>query len=92
MNILIKDAKRKVFLVLDNLKAHLAKLVRAWIEKHQEEIEVFYLPSYSPELNQDEYLNADFKAGIRTAALAMKKKDLKGTVLGPMRMLLKKPQ
>ena len=32
-----------------------AKLVKAWLERHQENIEVFYLPSYSPEINPDEY-------------------------------------
>jgi transposase len=58
---LIKDAGRKVFLVLDNLRVHHAKLVKAWLEKHSNEIEVFYLPSYSPELNPDEYLNCDLK-------------------------------
>jgi len=58
---LVKDARHKVFLVLDNLRVHHAKLVKAWLAKHQDEIEVFYLPSYSPELNPDEMLNADLK-------------------------------
>lgn len=92
MNRLVKDAGRKVFLVLDNLRVHHAKLVRAWIKRHHKKIEVFYLPSYSPELNPDEYLNADLKAGIRSAAPARNPKDLKKTVLGHMRMLQKKPQ
>ncbi|WP_459943304.1 IS630 family transposase, partial [Deferrisoma palaeochoriense] len=45
---LIKDADRKVFLILDNLRVHHSKPVKAWLAAHQEEIEVFYLPSYSP--------------------------------------------
>mgnify|MGYP001964493691 CR=1 FL=1 len=57
MKRLIRDAKRKVFLILDNLKVHHAKVVKAWLEDHQDEIEVFYLPPYSPELNPDEYLS-----------------------------------
>jgi len=89
---LIKDAGRKVFLVLDNLRVHHAKLVKAWLEKHSDEIEVFYLPSYSPELNPDEYLNCDLKTGIRSAAPARNQSDLKKKVLGHMRMLQKKPQ
>jgi len=56
---LIKDTKRKVFLILNNLRAHHLKLVKAWQAKHEDEIEVFYLPSYIPELNPDEMLNAD---------------------------------
>jgi len=51
---LIRDAGRKVFLILDNLKVNHAKVVRAWVEAHRAAIEVFYLPSYSPELNPDE--------------------------------------
>ena len=48
-----------VFLVMDNLKVHHCKPVKEWLEKNKERIEVFYLPSYSPELNPDERLNAD---------------------------------
>jgi transposase len=55
---LIKDAGKKIFLILDNLRVHHSKPVKAWLEKHKEKIEVFYLPSYSPELNPDERLNA----------------------------------
>ena len=57
-----KDADKKVFLIVDNLRVHHAKKVSAWLAEHTEEIELFYLPSYSPELNPDEYLNCDLKA------------------------------
>jgi transposase len=50
---LIKDAARKVFVILDNLKVHHARRVKDWLADHTEHIEVFYLPSYSPELNPD---------------------------------------
>ncbi len=88
---LIKDAGRKVFLILDNLRVHHAKLVKAWVERHKSEIELFYLPAYSPDLNPDEYLNNDLKDGIRTASPARSKSDLKGKVLSHMRMLQQKP-
>ena len=61
MQRLIKDAGRKVFLVLDNLRVHHSKLVKAWLEEHGEQIEVFFLPSYSAELNPDEIMNGDLK-------------------------------
>ena len=91
MKRLIKDAKRKVILILDNLRVHHAKLVKAWLTKHTEEIEVFYLPDYSPELNPDEYLNCDLKAGGPSKSPARSKKQLKGKVLSHMRMLQKQP-
>ena len=61
MNRLITDCKKKVFLVLDNLRVHHAKKVTAWLEEHKDRIELFYLPPYSPEYNPDELLNSDIK-------------------------------
>jgi len=61
-----KRAGRKVFLILDNLGVHHCKPVKAWIAEHKADIEVFFLPSYSPELNPDERLNADLKHAIGT--------------------------
>ena len=55
MERLIHGSKRKVFLILDNLKVHHGKLVSAWLKKHTDKIEVFFLPAYAPEYNPDEY-------------------------------------
>ena len=57
----IDSSNRKVYMIVDNLKVHHAKLVTAWIEKHNDKIAIFYLPPYSPEFNPDEYLNQDYK-------------------------------
>ena len=88
---LIKDAKRKVYLILDNLRVHHANLVKKWLEKHKEAIRVFYLPSYSPELNPDEYLNCDLKAAVHSSAPARSTEQLKKKTLGHMRKLQKTP-
>ena len=64
MRRLVSGSKRKVYLVLDNLRVHHAKRVTAWLEKHKDEIEVLYLPPYAPEYNPDELLNSDLKRGI----------------------------
>ena len=50
-----------MFLILDNLRVHHTKLVKAWAAEHSEKIELFYLSSYSPQLNPEERLNADLK-------------------------------
>jgi DDE superfamily endonuclease/Winged helix-turn helix len=42
---LIKDAGNKVFLILDNLRVHHSKQVKAWVAERKEQIELFYLPS-----------------------------------------------
>ena len=62
---LITSAASKVFLIVDNLRVHHAKLVRAWVEPRAAQIELFYLPPYAPESNPDEYLNHDFKTALR---------------------------
>ncbi len=47
---LIKDTNRKILIILDNLAVHHSKVFKSWLEKKKTGIEVFYLPSYSPEL------------------------------------------
>jgi transposase len=89
---LVKDADRKVFLILDNLKVHHAHKVKDWLAKHDQEIEVFYLPSYSPELNPDECLNADLKDGVTRRAPARNKAQLKKAAISHLRKLQKSPQ
>ena len=58
---LLYKQERKVFLIVDNHRVHHAKKVQAWLQKHADKIEVFYLPPYAPELNPDELLNHDVK-------------------------------
>jgi len=65
---LIADTPQKVFLILDNLKVHHAKAVTRWVGEHAEQIELFYLPPYTPERNPTEYLNRDFKTHLRLSA------------------------
>ena len=54
---LIKHRKRKIYLVVDNLRVHHSWPVKIWLEKNVHRIELVFLPAYSPELNPDEYLN-----------------------------------
>jgi transposase len=70
---LVRDAGRKVYLILDNLRVHHSKPVKAWLAEHTHEIEVFYLPSYSPELNPDEMANAHLKQAVTKLAPARAK-------------------
>ena len=48
MKRLIRDAGRKVYLILDNLRVHHAKKVKAWVEEHQAQLALFHLPGCSP--------------------------------------------
>ena len=95
MKRLVQEAKKdkggKVFLVLDNLKVHHARVVKAWLQENKEHMEVFYLPSYSPELNPDEMLNANLKAAVTTKAPNRRKGQLKAAAIGHLRHLQKSP-
>jgi len=89
---LIKQAGRKVFLVLDNLGVHHCKPVKLWLAEHHEQIEVFYLPSYSPELNPDERLNAGLKHAIATKVPMRTKAKLQSAAAQHMDQLTNTPQ
>lgn len=88
---LCSDSGGKVFLILDNLRVHHAKLVKEWLATHREEIEVFYLPSYSPELNPDEYLNGDLKAGVHSMPPVRSQNNLARAIISHMNKLQKLP-
>jgi transposase len=59
---LVRQISRYVFLIIDQHPVHIAAKVKKWLKKHEDRIQVFYLPSYSPELNPDENLNQDVKS------------------------------
>ena len=73
---LIKDATQKIFMILDNFRVHHPYVVKEWLENHKEEIELFFLPPYSPELNPDEYLKYDLKAGANSGVPTRAKDQL----------------
>ena len=89
---LIQDASKKVFLILDNLRVHHSKPVKAWLAEHKAQIEVFYLPSYSPELNPDERLNADLKHALGSRVQLRTKDTLKEATKVHMDMLDQHPE
>lgn len=89
---LIKDADRKVFLILDNLRVHHSKPVKAWVAERKDKIEVFYLPSYSPELNPEERLNADLKQALYSKVPVRTKAKLKAATTAHMQLLESSPE
>ncbi|MEW6713011.1 MAG: IS630 family transposase [Candidatus Riflebacteria bacterium] len=91
MKRLTKSAKRKVILILDNLRVHHCKPVKAWLAENKNLIEVFYLPAYSPELNPDEYLNSDLKSVVHGNAGSISRSinEIRGKVFYHMKGLQK---
>lgn len=86
---LIKSFDRKIFVIVDNLKVHHGKLVTKWAEENKKRIELFFIPSYSPELNPDEYLNRDLKKNVHAKHTPRTIEELKANILSFMRKLQK---
>jgi transposase len=92
LELLLKDASRKIFLIWDNLRAHHSLKVKAWVAEHAAQIELFYLPAYSPELNPDERLNADLKYGVGSKVAVRTKESLNKAAKNHMEMLSENPE
>jgi transposase len=82
---------RKVYLILDNLRVHHSKLVKAWLEEHQEAISVHHLPSYSPELNPDERLNRSLKSTLSYLPAAKDERSPQKQITDRLRSCQKQP-
>jgi hypothetical protein len=89
---LIKDAEKKVFLILDNLRVHHSKIVKAWLAERKDQIELFYLPSYCPQLNPEERLNADLKQEMGKRVPVRTKAKLRDATSAHMMMLEQNPE
>ena len=87
MQQLVKGKTKKTFLILDNLRVHHSKLVKEWVEKNKNKIEIFYLPSYPPEKNPDEYLNCDLKYGLSEKPAPKNQEQLRNNLQNHMVML-----
>ena len=89
---LIKDAAgRPLVIILDNHPSHHGKVLKAWAGENSEKITLHYLPSYSPDLNPDEFLNCDLKYQIAKRPDRREKGSLKKTATSVMRSLQKMP-
>lgn len=73
---LVHDSDRKVLFIVDNLKVHHGKIVKEWISKHKDELELFFTSEYSPEINPDEYLNHNLKQNIHSGIIPHTKEKI----------------
>jgi len=88
---LVRDAGRKIFLIVDNLRVHRAKIVTDWVKANKDKIELFYLPPYAPERNPDEFLNNDVKQALARRRTPKDKAGLKSGLTSYMRGIQKRP-
>jgi transposase len=84
---LTTDVKKKIFLIVDNLKVHHAHKVKDWLQSNSNKIEIFYLPPYTPEHNPDEYLNQDVKVSLSNKLAPRNQSELTNNLSSYMRGL-----
>lgn len=84
---LVREAARKLCVMVDNLPVHRARRVAAWVQDHADRIELFYLPPYAPEHNPDEFLNNDLKQAMARRRTPRDKAALKSGLTSYMRSL-----
>jgi transposase len=53
---LLADAGRPVFLIMDNSQVHRAKILKTYADQSNGMLTLFFLPPYSPDLNPDEWV------------------------------------
>jgi transposase len=89
---LIKTSSRKLYVIADNLRVHHSRAVTEWVQAHEGQIALFFLPAYSPEKNPDEYLNCDVKQGMSQTPAPKDPSTLTDNLRSYMNMLAKMPQ
>ncbi|MGC2769008.1 MAG: transposase [Candidatus Acidiferrum sp.] len=89
---LTRKTRRKVFLIADGHPVHKSRSVRRWLAEHAAKIRIFWLPSYSPELNPDELLNQDVKTNALGRVRPVNVQEMMSNVRSYLRITQGRPQ
>jgi transposase len=89
---LITGTSKKVFLIVDGHPTHRSVAVRKLVEKLKQKIELFFLPSYSPELNPDERVWSDLKNNGIGRMVITTPEQLKKDIVSFLRFIQKTPR
>jgi hypothetical protein len=79
---LISKASGKIIVFTDRHPAHEAKAVEDWLEGRESQIELEWLPRYSPEYNADEFLNNDLKQVLKNEPMPQSTSAFRETICG----------
>jgi transposase len=88
---LLRSNDGPVVVITDNLSVHHGKRVKQWVSDQEGEIELEFIPGYSPELNADEYLNRDLKKNVNAKKTPDTVAEVKANVISFMRSLQQQP-
>jgi transposase len=92
---LVRSAGRRVYLIVDEHPVHKSAEVQRWVRKHRRQIRMIFLPTYSPDLNPDEFLNPAF-GGVKANAVGRRRpcsrQEMMADVRGYLRSTQKQPE
>ena len=88
---LLRQVKRRIFLIVDRHPVHRSAAVTRWLAENAAKIRMFFLPSYSPELNPDELLNQDVKSNALGRRRPSDKAEMIHGVRGYLRSTQRQP-
>jgi transposase len=88
---LLQSTEGRVVVITDHLRVPQGKRVRQWVEERKDEIALEFIPSDSPELHADEFLNRDIKKNVNAKHSPRTAKDLKDKVTSFMHRIQKQP-
>lgn len=80
---------RKVIVVCDNARPHIAKYVKEFVMSNKNKIAIYHIPPYSPELNPDEEVWNYLKNVKLKDHQAKNKEELKSLAISKMRSIQK---
>ena len=89
---LTRQSRRKIFLIVDGHPVHTSRTVCRWLAERAEQIRVFRLPSYSPELNPDELLNQDVKTNALGRVRPTNEHEMMSNVRSYLRITQARPR
>ena len=82
---------RKIIIITDNSKVHTSAMTKEFLDQNKSRFAVYFLPTYSPDLNPDEEVWKYLKNVKLEAHQARNKKEFKPLVLSKMYSIQKKP-
>ncbi len=88
---LIAKRTRKLMWIVDRHPVHRCDAVQQWLHEHRNHIEMYFLSSYSPQLNPVEYLNCDVKQGVHSKPPTRNLPQLKRRLRSHLHKLQKLP-
>ena len=88
---LLVDASTPAFVIVDGHPTHRARSVARFVAAQEGKLALFFLPSYSPELNPDELVWNDLKANSTGRRRITSLAELQRMVVSHMRQLQKLP-